>query len=149
MSSSPKPLRRENQPRKTRIKNPFVHSVLIAAFGLILAGRTLAQCSPSTAMARAFRPCIISRQGPVPLPIPTATELIRRAGLILSGNTLFGTARLGGSSNGGTVFAVNTDGTDFTILHRFTIPAFDSSSGNYTNTDGAQPKSGLVLSGNT
>jgi len=38
------------------------------------------------------------------------------AGLILSGNTLYGTASGGGSSGNGTVFAINTDGTDFTNL---------------------------------
>jgi uncharacterized repeat protein (TIGR03803 family) len=36
--------------------------------------------------------------------------------LILSGNTLYGTASDGGSSGNGTVFAVNTDGTSFTNL---------------------------------
>ena len=52
--------------------------------------------------------------------VPTATEPIRLAGLILSGNTLYGTAISGGSSGNGTVFAVNTDGTGFTTLHSFT-----------------------------
>ena len=41
------------------------------------------------------------------------------SGLILSGNTLYGTARSGGSSGNGTVFALNTDGTGFTNLHSF------------------------------
>jgi uncharacterized repeat protein (TIGR03803 family) len=65
------------------------------------------------------------------------------AGLILSGTTLFGTASHGGDSNSGTVFKVNTDGTDFTTLHSF-------SGLNYlTNSDGNVPYSGLVLSGAT
>jgi len=38
-----------------------------------------------------------------------------QAGLILSGNTLYGTARTGGTSNFGSVFKLNTDGTGFTI----------------------------------
>ena len=42
------------------------------------------------------------------------------AGLILSGNTLYGTTTGGGSSGNGTVFAINTDGTGFTTLHSFT-----------------------------
>ena len=58
------------------------------------------------------------------------------AGLILSGNILYGTATGGGSSNYGTVFAVNTDGTGFTTLHHFT-----------RGTDGANPVAGLILSG--
>ena len=60
------------------------------------------------------------------------------AGLILSGNTLYGTACSGGSSNAGTVFAVNTNGTGFVVLHSFTI-----------SPDGANPQAGLILSGNT
>jgi len=41
------------------------------------------------------------------------------AGLILSGNTLYGTASAGGSGGYGTVFAINTNGTGFTSLHGF------------------------------
>jgi len=69
-------------------------------------------------------------------------------GLILSGNTLYGTAFAGGSSSRGTVFAVNTDGTGFTNLHSFTASSTNSS-GVYTNSDGANPYAGLVLSGHT
>jgi len=65
-------------------------------------------------------------------------------GLILSGNTLYGTATAGGSSGNGTVFAVNTNGTGFTTLYSFTA----SSGTSYTNSDGADP-GGLLLSGNT
>jgi uncharacterized repeat protein (TIGR03803 family) len=67
------------------------------------------------------------------------------AGLILSGNTLYGTARIGGSSGYGTVFAVNTDGTGFTNLYSFTATSGTLS----TNSDGADPQAGLILSGNT
>lgn len=59
------------------------------------------------------------------------------SGLILSGNTLYGTANAGGTFNGGTVFAVNTDGTGFTNLHSFN-----------PGSDGARPVSELVLVGN-
>ena len=58
--------------------------------------------------------------------------------LFLSGNTLYGTTDNGGSSGGGTVFAINTNGTGFTVLHNFS----------YTS-DGAYPNGGLVLSGST
>jgi len=47
------------------------------------------------------------------------------------------------------VFAVNTDGTRFTNLHSFTEPSGPSGSGAYTNSDGADPSGGLILSGNT
>jgi len=69
-----------------------------------------------------------------------------QAGLILSSNTLYGTARYGGSFNDGTVFAVNTDGTGFTNLHSFAAGSADPA---YTNSDGAYPQAGLSLSGNT
>jgi uncharacterized repeat protein (TIGR03803 family) len=58
-------------------------------------------------------------------------------GLLLSGNTLYGTAANGGSSGYGTVFRVNADATGFTNLHSFT-----------SGSDGGGP-SGLLLSGNT
>ena len=70
------------------------------------------------------------------------------AELILSGNTLYGTAEYGGSSGKGTVFAINTDGSGFTNLHNFAAGAYNSFS-LYTNSEGANPSAGLVLSSNT
>jgi len=71
------------------------------------------------------------------------------AGLILSGNTLYGTAEVGGTNGAGTVFALNTNGNS-TALHHFTaIISRSGLSGNLTNSDGANPVSGLILSGNT
>jgi uncharacterized repeat protein (TIGR03803 family) len=59
--------------------------------------------------------------------------------LILSGNTLYGTTWRGGTGKDwGTVFSVNTDGTGFTTLYSFT-----------GGDDGANPRAGLILSGNT
>ena len=58
------------------------------------------------------------------------------AGLIVSGNTLYGTAPSGGSSGRGTVFAINTDGSGFTNLHSL------------AGGDGSGPYAGLLLSGN-
>jgi uncharacterized repeat protein (TIGR03803 family) len=60
-----------------------------------------------------------------------------QSGLVLSGNVLYGTAKEGGGFGEGTVFAVTTDGTDFTNLHSF------------NGSDGGNPETGLVLSGNT
>jgi uncharacterized repeat protein (TIGR03803 family) len=70
------------------------------------------------------------------------------ANLIISGNTLYGTTRDGGSSSNGTVFAINTDGTGYTNLHSFTASSTNSS-GLYTNSDGANPYTRLILSGNS
>jgi len=60
------------------------------------------------------------------------------AGLTLSGATLYGTARFGGGSDDGTVFSINTDGTDFTTLHEFS-----------GGSDGDGPRAGLVISNDT
>ena len=68
--------------------------------------------------------------------------------LLLSGNTLYGTAQCGGTAGWGTVFAVNTDGTGFTNLHNFTATS-GSAGGDGVNSDGANPTCGLVLSGST
>ena len=70
------------------------------------------------------------------------------AGLVLSGEVLFGTTENGGSWNNGTVFSLKTDGSILTALHVFSQTNIDSS-GVYTNSDGASPESELVLSGKT
>jgi len=68
------------------------------------------------------------------------------ARLLLSGNTLYGTASVGGTANNGTVFAVSTNGTGFKTLHSFTL----GTGGSYpTNSDGVSPQAGLILSANT
>jgi uncharacterized repeat protein (TIGR03803 family) len=68
-------------------------------------------------------------------------------GLVLVGNTLYGTAGTAGSLGHGTIFSLNTDGSGFTDLYTFSAGAF--SFGNLTNSDGAYPFTGLILSGNT
>jgi uncharacterized repeat protein (TIGR03803 family) len=65
------------------------------------------------------------------------------AGLILSGNTLFGTTEFGGYVGNGTVFKVRTDGSGFEVLHSFT-----GTTNSFYNGDGASPND-LILSGNT
>jgi uncharacterized repeat protein (TIGR03803 family) len=69
-----------------------------------------------------------------------------RAGLVLSGNTLYGTTAFGGTGSNGVVFAVNTDGSNFTNLHNFTSLSRTSP---FSNSDGAHPYAELILSGNT
>lgn len=67
-----------------------------------------------------------------------------QAGVILLGNTLYGTTEFGGSAGNGVVFAVNIDGTGYTNLHSFTA----RNPTTYTNSDGVSPLGGLVASGN-
>jgi uncharacterized repeat protein (TIGR03803 family) len=61
----------------------------------------------------------------------------------VSGNTIYGVTRRGGIINGfeeyGIIYRVNTDGSDFTVLHRF----------NKAGGDGYWPAFGLILSGST
>jgi len=58
-------------------------------------------------------------------------------GLVLSGNTLYGTTMRGGSGSVGTVFAHSTNGSNFTNLYPFTLEG------------GCEPNAGLILSGGT
>ena len=120
---------------KSRMKNLIFLPVLIAGLALLLADQATAQiCTTLHSFTATDSNTGTNRDGANPT-----------AGLILSGNTLYGTAYKGGTNGNGTVFAVNTDGTGFTNLHTFT--ATDPHTG--TNRDGAYPYAGLILSGNT
>lgn len=56
-------------------------------------------------------------------------------GLVVDGSTLYGVTLAGGADDLGTVFRLNADGTDFSLLH-----SFSGSAG-----DGAQPQGALSL----
>src|ERR1700733_6159469 len=60
-------------------------------------------------------------------------------GLVLNAGILYGTSTGGGSNTTGTIFAINTNGTGYNILHRFSAAA--------GNLDGWQPEGTLTLSG--
>jgi uncharacterized repeat protein (TIGR03803 family) len=60
--------------------------------------------------------------------------------LVSSGNTLYGTAGLGGAHSQGVIFSVHTDGTGYTDLIDFN---------NLNAPLGAQPYGSLILSGDT
>ena len=120
---------------KTCIKNLFLVPGLIVALGVILAGRVTAQTFTTLHSFTAFVP------GPY---FGTNSDgAYPTAGLVLSGNTLYGTAysggitkENGGTSDDGTVFRINSDRTGFTNLH-----SFRGAPG-----DGANPGAGLILS---
>ena len=59
------------------------------------------------------------------------------ADLTLSGSTLYGTTQRGGSNDSGTIFSVNTNGTEFQTLV------------NFTGANGSYPYADLTLSGST
>jgi uncharacterized repeat protein (TIGR03803 family) len=79
-------------------------------------------------------------------------------GVILLGNTLYGTALQGGvktvgsTAGNGTIFAINTDGTGFWPLHPFWRGVGPDGSYEFpliTNADGATPSCALIASNNT
>jgi uncharacterized repeat protein (TIGR03803 family) len=61
------------------------------------------------------------------------------AELILSGSKLYGTASNGGAYTVGTIFSLNSDGTNFSVLHEF----------NNDGSDGISPSTSLTISGST
>ena len=80
-------------------------------------------------------------------PIPDSAGGSPVGGVVLWSNTLYGTTRYGGTTNypfagSGTVFALNTNGTGFTNLWRFSAI---STNPPYGNTDGAFPEAGLII----
>jgi uncharacterized repeat protein (TIGR03803 family) len=62
-------------------------------------------------------------------------------GLVVSGNTLYGTTSAGGNGRSGTIYSIGTDGLGFNVLHHF-APR-DLVTG--TNADGASPTAALLL----
>ena len=117
---------------KIRIHKLLCFPALIASLSLMLTGHATAQIfttlySFGTNAADGYHP----------------------NGLILSGNTLFGTTLQGGDGypGAGMVFKINTDGSGFTNLYNFSSGT--GSAPNVTNSDGALPSSRLFLSGNT
>ena len=107
------------------MKNLIFLPVLIAGLALLLADQATVQiCTTLHSFTATDSNTGTNRDGANPT-----------AGLILSGNTLYGTAYAGGTNGNGTVFAVNTNGTGFTTLHNFTAL-------NPNNSDGALPEAG-------
>ncbi len=119
-----------------RIKNLFFLPALISGLGLTLAGRVTAQTF-TTLHTFTTTPVIGSHTN--------SDGASPNGGMVLSGNTLYGTTAQGGTGGNGTVFRISTDGTGFTNLYSF------SANSNFpnpfiTNSDGAYPGE-LVLSG--
>jgi uncharacterized repeat protein (TIGR03803 family) len=85
-----------------------IAGALIASLGLIQAGRVTAQTFSTLHSFTAVTGLEQWTNSDGSFPV---------AGLILSSNTLYGTASWGGSAGCGTVFKVSTGGTGFTNLH--------------------------------
>jgi uncharacterized repeat protein (TIGR03803 family) len=175
---------------KTYIKKPFLLPALIAALGLIMVGRVTAQTFTTLHSFTALDQTYSTNSDGV---APTAgvvlsgntlygTALVGGgfnlgtvfavnindmsfsnlhslngntdgaqpfASPVVAGNILYGTAKQGGTNSNGTIFAVHTDGTGFTNLYTFSASVFNVNTFTTTNTDGAYPWGGLILSGDT
>jgi len=62
--------------------------------------------------------------------------------LVQSGTNVYGTTYAGGTNLTGTIFRVNTNGSSFEVLKSFSALVLN------TNSDGAYPRAGLILSSN-
>jgi uncharacterized repeat protein (TIGR03803 family) len=80
---------------------------------------------------------------------PPSDGFLPLGGVILLGDTVYGTTGDGGSFGGGTVFSVNTDGSGSSILYSFVWSFALPQNPPQTNASGAFPDCGLVLSGKT
>src|SRR5690349_15952368 len=113
-------------PCNSLIKNPLLLAGVGAClFGVITVVRISAQSFTTLYSFTALDSTGTNCDGAVPA-----------AGLVLAGDTLFGTAYIGGDFGFGTVFSLNTNGSNFTTWFSFTGAS-----------DGASPGS-LILSGN-
>src|SRR5882724_9966604 len=92
--------------RAGRFRVRFLLSVLIAALAVMLAGQVTAQ---NFTTVYSFTATSTNSSG-----VYTNGDGAGPTSVILSGNTLYGTTGVGGSSDSGTVFKVNTDGSGFT-----------------------------------
>nr|UXE45792.1 hypothetical protein Hi04_10k_c5218_00005 [uncultured bacterium] len=119
-------------------------------FAVVMLGVLLARSAPAQTLQtlHSFTAgSLFSIQGP----ITNSDGASPHAGLILSGNTLYGTASAGGEGGAGTLFAVHADGTGFTNLHNFTAlpPCGTVGPCLHINSDGASPYGELILWSNT
>jgi len=122
-----------SQPTQTSLKGAFLSS-LIVVLGVLLPGFATAQTCTA----------VYDFTGtPYYMPRTNSDGSIPLGGLLLAGNTLYGTASAGGAAGNGTLFKVKIDGSGFATLYSFT----DSSSG--VNSDGYSPMDGVIVSANT
>jgi hypothetical protein len=122
---------------KNHIKNRFLLLALIA-------GIALPPAHPAAAQTFTTLHSFTALSG-----ITNSDGAFPDAGLILSGNTLYGTANNGGISGQGAVFAIIPGEMSFTNLYDFTMTAYADGETEIVNSDGAGPNGGLILSGGT
>src|SRR5258708_7160931 len=82
-------------------------------------------------------------------PQATNSDGTHPVGLVISGDTIYGTAFDGGANGYGSVFRVNKDGLHFTNLFNFNLGTFDPGTVTYPDSLGANPNPRLLLVSNT
>jgi uncharacterized repeat protein (TIGR03803 family) len=130
----------EDHPQmKMCVKNPLAVPLVLVALASLLADQLTAQTFTTL---YSFTPLNLSTYA-------NADGARPQAGVILSGNTLYGTTDFGSDSGNGTVFKINIDGTGFQELYNFTTGTGQDPVDFPINSDGARPVASLFLSGNT
>ena len=81
--------------------------------------------------------------------VQTNGDGLNPAGFVLAAGVLYGTTSGGGTYGGGTIFRVNTDGSDFTNIFNFNNGSYDPATGTYPDSTGINPQAGLLLISNT
>jgi len=135
----------KNRPLKSLHQNPIMRPalLLLAITSWLMTGEVSGQILFSN--LHSFTP-LLNADGNQP-----------NGGLTLSDGTLYGTTATGGTTNGGgTVFAVSTNGTGYTVLYNFSPGQIVyittntdglGSSAVFTNFTGSNPNGDLVLFG--
>ena len=152
---------------KTLIRHFLLSVVLIAVLrasfmgrdgeypnaGLTLSGNVLTTSEATSAFGTVFR---LNTDGSAFTNLHTFLNYFNDgalpwAGVALSGGTLFGTTRQGGTNGSGTVFSLSTNGEGFRTIQGFAPEATNYSRiicPDYTNSDGSMLFGTVVLSGN-
>ena len=124
---------------KTKIKRGLVLTGVVAGLWLARADRTSAQ---NFATLYNFQSAATNRFGLWTNQLGATPT----GALLLLGQTLYGATGHGGSNGTGCIYALNTNGTGFAILHTFAGLATNQF-GFATNRDGASPVGGLIAAG--
>src|SRR5215471_4139305 len=111
----------------------------LSGFILLSSVSILPLRAQSFSVLHTFAPGAIQRPG---LILTNSDGANPYAGLAVSGSTLYGAAKNGGTTGSGTLFAIDTNGTSFKLLYTF-------SSDLAGNSDGANPNGALVLADGT
>jgi len=111
---------------KPRIKQPITQHVLTASILIIAAAGMISSANAQFVSLHEFAGDYVDGRRPF-------------GSLTLSGSTLYGMTERGGSNDHGVIFKINTDGSSYTILHKF-VGGDD---------EGRKPSGSLTLFGST